>query len=278
MAKTFILGVGAQRTGSTWLHSQLNQNDEINMGLCKEYHVFDVLFTPYVPELRIRLVSRVNEAGTDAESVRKERKLLSFLEDPNNYFTYFDRLSSRDHRTQAVGDMTPSYSMLDSEAYQFIRDGLVKRGFRVKVIFIMRDPIERIWSMFHQAAKVRQDLEAGKERRASITTFTNVNASLRTRYDRTITELEKVFPKADIFYDFYERFFTPESYSSLATFLSINLDAPDFQKRRNTSLMKGQLDDALAREAALHYSETYRFIRERFGSGVVDLWSGYKYL
>jgi hypothetical protein len=50
MQKTFILGVGAQRTGSTWLHSQIAKNPQIHTGLAKEHHVFNVIFTPYFKE------------------------------------------------------------------------------------------------------------------------------------------------------------------------------------------------------------------------------------
>ena len=160
MIKTFILGVGAQRTGSTWLRGQLHQNKNVKMGICKEHHVFDVLFTPYFPEYKDKLFQKIEEAGRRGQIAKKEQDLLSFLENPDNYFDHFDRLYSADENLAAVGDMTPSYSMLDAEAYQFILSGLAKRNFTVKVIFIMRDPVERIWSMIHQKAKVKRAIKS----------------------------------------------------------------------------------------------------------------------
>ncbi|MEJ8567757.1 sulfotransferase domain-containing protein [Elongatibacter sediminis] len=276
MTKTFILGIGAQRTGSTWLHAQLRKNRSINMGLCKEYHVFDVLFTPYLPNYRRGLTEKINRGREAGEQVARELKLRSFLEDPGNYFNYFHDLYERNAQTQAVGDFTPSYSMLDADAFRFIRSGLNERGFRVRVIFMMRDPVERVWSMFHQAAKVRKALESNQKRVATLVTFTNPEASMRTRYDRTIAELEKVFPPDDIFYDFYERFFTPGSYSNLGRFLDMELENPDFATVRNKSLEKSEVPPDLAKQAARHYAQTYRFIRHRFGEQMVDLWPGYR--
>jgi hypothetical protein len=43
MTKTFILGVGAQKGGTTWLHRQLNKNKNIDLGFRKEYHIFDAI-------------------------------------------------------------------------------------------------------------------------------------------------------------------------------------------------------------------------------------------
>jgi hypothetical protein len=43
MTKIFILGVGAQKGGTTWLHRQLNNNKNIDLGFRKEYHIFDAI-------------------------------------------------------------------------------------------------------------------------------------------------------------------------------------------------------------------------------------------
>ena len=43
MKKIFILGVGAQKGGTTWLHRQLNSNQNIDLGFRKEYHILDAI-------------------------------------------------------------------------------------------------------------------------------------------------------------------------------------------------------------------------------------------
>jgi len=37
----FLLGVGAQRCGTTWLHRYLGQHPAVCISPCKELHVFD---------------------------------------------------------------------------------------------------------------------------------------------------------------------------------------------------------------------------------------------
>ena len=42
----FLLGIGAQKAGTTWLHAQLNRRRDADFGFLKEYHVHDALTLP----------------------------------------------------------------------------------------------------------------------------------------------------------------------------------------------------------------------------------------
>ena len=41
--KTFLLGIGAQKAGTSWLYEYLARRDEIFMSPIKEMHVFDII-------------------------------------------------------------------------------------------------------------------------------------------------------------------------------------------------------------------------------------------
>ncbi|MDA7431157.1 hypothetical protein N8463_01720 [Synechococcus sp. AH-601-P06] len=43
---TFVLGLGAQTAGSSWLHAQLNRRRDANFGFLKEYHIHDARTLP----------------------------------------------------------------------------------------------------------------------------------------------------------------------------------------------------------------------------------------
>ena len=43
---TFVLGLGAQKAGSSWLHAQLNHRRDAEFGFLKEYHIHDALTLP----------------------------------------------------------------------------------------------------------------------------------------------------------------------------------------------------------------------------------------
>lgn len=287
--KQFILGLGAQRTGSTWLRSQLQACSEINLGFCKEYHFFDVLFIPEMKNyhkwdgfegLDFDFIPS-NDAGKWSPA-KKSAMLAAFVSKPLQYFQYFDELWQRNPRISTVGDFTPSYSMLDRAGFDYAKVELMKRGFQVKVVFIMRDPVERIWSMCHQQAKVEKMLDEGMYptmREFTLENFTHSGAELRTRYDRTIHELEQIFDQNEIHYDFYERYISEERYSALLEFMEIEaFTTPELGKIRNKSLLKNPIPTELASQVAKHYQSTYEFMEDRYGDLVRSLWGGYEYL
>ena len=39
--KKFILGLGAQKAGTSWLYNYFNSRDDFFSGFMKEYHIFD---------------------------------------------------------------------------------------------------------------------------------------------------------------------------------------------------------------------------------------------
>ena len=223
---------------------------------------------------------------SEAESQRKgfvdkSKRLSRFVQTPNRYFDYFDNLWAKKSTVTTVGDFTPSYSMLDRAAFKYAKNELEKRDFRVKVVFIMRDPVERIWSMMHQEAKMKIALKAGQDltkRKFSLESFTYEHAELRTRYERTINELEQVFDAEDIYFDFYERSISKDRFNKLTEFLGLKPGDPEVMTVRNASYMKGDIDATLAAEVANYYKSTYEFVEAKFGREVCSLWSGYQYI
>ena len=48
----FLLGVGAQKAGTSWLHQQLQQRSDADFGFLKEYHIHDALTIPKLERFR----------------------------------------------------------------------------------------------------------------------------------------------------------------------------------------------------------------------------------
>ena len=155
--KIFVLGVGAQKCGTTWLHDQLKSNQSVNMGFRKEYHVFDSIENPrHHNGFREKYIQSTLDLYNNGQLGRnlsnkmrgcaKHSLTLAFIDNVENYFDYFDYLHLKNDRTKAVGDITPNYANLKPKTFQLLKDGLEKRGFKIKIFFLMRDPVERIWS------------------------------------------------------------------------------------------------------------------------------------
>src|SRR5690348_11199347 len=148
--KTFLLRVGCRKGGRTWLHDYLSCNPNADMGFRKEYHLANRRFDPendnYLTTSQVR--SMYWRAILQGAWIRNQNHLawLSFLQRPERYFAYFSQLVSRSEAIRVTGDITPSYAGLPVSALEQIRDGITAQGLRIKVLFLMRDPAERVVS------------------------------------------------------------------------------------------------------------------------------------
>ncbi len=282
--KLFYLGVGCQKGGTTWLHSQLSNSQFVDTGFNKEYHVFDALFVEEFSSFLSKKLERLHVLLEMGELMNTQSNLLrhlDFYRNPDNYFEYFDDLWRKSKNTVAVGDITPTYSALPADAFRVIKNGLEAKGFKVKVIYLMRDPVERCWSMLRMGRIKLQQKDPAmvlvEEQKALAELYTNRQCELRTRHELTLENLEKVFDSENIYYGFYETLFEKNTLEKLQEFLELSDFRPDITEQLNVS-HKGELalNEALVRDVVHFYQETYRYCDSRFG--IKSIWDGYNYL
>jgi len=134
-----FLCVGVHKGGTTWLYQQLDSHPDFWMPPVKELHYFDQL-------------SRV-QRSTGARC-RDERD-LQFLESLKSLsaksyidLEYYARLFEA-KGSFLSGDISPNYSTLNNKVIRRI----VRYFPALKVIFLARDPVERVWS--HLTMEVR---------------------------------------------------------------------------------------------------------------------------
>lgn len=253
---TFILGVGAQKAGTTWLHSALNDRDDVDMGFRKEYHIWDAKFHS---ELFGKFVASPPRKGERAD--RALRRAMQVY--PKAYERYFRGLITK--KIRATGDITPTYNALGAEQYGEIRARLEAARFDVKVVFLMRDPVDRVWSALrmmrrdHKGEEMTdaQFMEMCRER------YLRPGSLARTRYDETVASLEKAFDEDQLYYGFYESMFEPGNVKAVSDHLGLDLSGYDTGKRVNASPSAPIPDDFAAELRAL-YQPVYDFCFERF--------------
>ncbi len=127
-----FLCIGAHKAGTTWLYQQLDSHPDFWMPPVKELHYFDQL-------------SRVQRAAHPRCKDERDRRFLERLKslsaepdiDLENYGRLFEPKGSL-----FSGDISPNYSTLSNEV---IRE-IVGYFPNLKVIFLVRDPVERVWS------------------------------------------------------------------------------------------------------------------------------------
>lgn len=260
----FVLGVGAQKAGTTWLHRQLAAHPRADMGMVKEYHVWDAVF---VESCRMYLWQ-----PEDGET--PERALLRRMQSVDGvYETYFRSLVSGG--VGVTGDMTPSYACLDASHLAIIRERLERAGFTVKVVFLMRDPVERNWSALRMMQRNRSERGVAVTDDDLLARFEAFYARPgmveRTRYDRTVTALRAAFETESLHFGFFETLFTDASMRDLSDFLGLDLSWADADEKINASRPLA-LPRHLQDRCREYFSEVYEFCHDQFPE-TRDLWA-----
>lgn len=278
---TFLLGVGCQKGGTSWLHDYLQSSPAVDLGMVKEYHIWDEIDLRDADHRAAALekmrLSAEKEREDGVQSISRLR--YRFRTDLDTYFDYFAQKLSTPGVT-LTGDITPSYSGLSAERFAMIRDAFAARGVAVKVIFLMRDPVERIWSaarmkLWGERTEARRDetVERTGDETIVIRTYRSVATRYRTDYHLTLAALEQVFAPEDIHTEFYERLFTPEATAKICAFLGIPHVPPELDKGVNTAPKAAPISEATAARVARAYADVYRFAVERYGrETIAELW------
>ena len=202
--KCLLIGIGAQKAGTSWVAQYFAKHPQVYMAPLKELHYFDARFAPqqstrFELDLIRRLSAVASEVRTAAD-LKRRRSPLSDLTDrvsmifhDQMYREFFER---RIRNERVFCEITPAYSILGADAYQ----SMARAHDRVRFVFIMRDPVDRLWSAL-KFDSIRRPGAAARNYRAA---FDDPEFALRSDYGRTIAELEKVVSREDILYLFYE--------------------------------------------------------------------------
>lgn len=299
MVTTFLLGVGCQKGGTTWVHDHLSRHPQCALGIAKEYHTFDVVASQQQRHMLVRSMKRLRSNLEKAEArllrgdpvpldgsvpllrdaalmeklMRNLRK-VNFALDHDDYVSYFSRLAAPDS-VRITGDITPEYAVLKEQDFAEIRRLVEARGdMEIKVLFMMRDPIERIFS----SEKMNCRRLGQSEEQAALNTvqkYQHPTNAPKSQFEKTIAGIEKVFDADHIMYVFYEEFFTAQDVSPLYDYLGLDpLIEPDFAHNPLPSgNVKSKLSKAGIAEMRAYFAPTYDFAAERFGKDrIAAIW------
>jgi hypothetical protein len=269
--RTFLLGVGAMKAGTTWLHDHLAASPQCRPGLRKEYHVFDSLDLAKEPYLLKRVVAKAHASLDEvAEARRTDPTFLvqaAMIADEELYFDYFTALLARSPETRLTLDITPGYALLSAERLAGIRASFEQRGVRAVAAYLMRDPVERIWSQVRMQKRRRPEHNPGTAEELVAQRYAEPTYADRTRYETTVRNLDQAFGE-EVFYGFYEELFDPATSASeiarLSGFVGIDAHEPDLGAQFNVSPRSAELPEPTVRAVAEHFRATYELVASRF--------------
>lgn len=188
-----FLVIGAQRAGTTWLHRVLRQHPSLWLPPVKELHYFDRL------EIKRTILDPKERRRVGLKQLLSlDPWLVSYWLRARSDEWYARLFRGAKAKGLVAGEITPAYATLDESVLRRIK----RLNDNIKLIFVMRDPVERAWSAVNNAAKKGAADASSVEK--SIKRARESGAAARSAYADTIKRLEAVFPANQVHYCFFE--------------------------------------------------------------------------
>ena len=208
--------IGAQKSGTTWLHSVMADTGHFHSGFFKEIHYFDSIYNNswfmnrrraqqlkwVVENANIASITRwLNNQEPEDENQLKLFRNLKWCTRHADDDWYVDMMTPSDKATWSL-DFSPGYATIGVEGYKHL-DRLVDE---LKILFILRNPIDRSWSsLIHEARfsvanpvdpekllEKSDDELVDKLNRGNIPRYSNYLKTLRGLHDAGLLERTEV--------------------------------------------------------------------------------------
>ena len=266
-AKTFFLGIGAQKAGTSWIRSYLARRPDVYIA-SGEMHFFDSRRSGNPRRRKRKMRARKRDLEDGKSSALLDLK-LDYLERKDARSAYKEFFRSRvPEDTHVFGEITPSYALVGKPGYRAVHEVFPN----ARVFFVMRDPAERLYSQ-RRMTRNRRQRRTGKEAGLSLDELLNEAASdKRSLYQLTVRNLEAVFAREQILYLFYEQLFQPQTVEDLCKFLGLPYVAANFEEVVHPGGPRDEIPEEIDREVRALFRATYRFCREKFGKRLPAEW------
>jgi hypothetical protein len=244
-----FLYIGAPRTGSTWLYLNLQRHPQVWVPPCKSIIYFHPRFQTY----RMKKLSRFwKEALIKGDSETRAWYRSFFgrpVVDDRWYLSLFPR-------GQITGEIAEAYCALERDRVAKIHHVMP----RVKIIFALRNPVERALSQakLGLADRRRRRIEDVPEEEL-VAHINSPGSQARSRYSQILELWDSFFPEEQfltLFYDDLAR--DPESYlSRICRFIGVPFQRDYFGTTMSTRAY-ASIDKALPRAVVRHAARTHR--------------------
>jgi hypothetical protein len=205
--------IGAQRSGTTWLYKNLARHDQIFLPPVKELHYFDSLDNTRSRYKQSRSKFLKKHVSTFLKStaltlLKRERNLWIDLDFWLNYFSgdgspewYKSLFIKAANAGKITGEITPAYSILPSENIQRLK--CVNPD--VKLIYILRNPIERSFSQSIKYFVGKMKLSISEVSKEDIIEFLQSTlCTSRSDYLSSLQNYRQYFQAEHIFICFFD--------------------------------------------------------------------------
>ncbi len=204
MTKVFF-GIGAQKAGTSWLDHCLRQHKDIRLPVIKELHFFDEV------DLGGTFLKRMFMGSWRGFRTRRifAKSLAGLLTSKRREWLWVLKLSFLNrtpHNVRTYGSLIAKYSGEITPAYSIVTRSTIKEIYKVfpnaKLIFIMRNPVDREWSHFKMKFLKNRKLSES-EIESKFFDFVRQDIE-RSNYVDILDNWMSSFPKEQLHLCFYE--------------------------------------------------------------------------
>lgn len=255
----FVLGLGAQKAGTTSLFNVLASHERFSAPIAKEMHIWD---------------RRTLGPARRISSLKSGRDLLLWAMEklPSLYFYYFTRKIRGSKGKTFTGDFTPRYQCLQSSTLNTVVRGFERRGIKVKGVLILRYPAHRVASAALMAWR-RSEAPDFNEYALSVASSQRIKD--QTDYVQTLLEIADS-TLTEVFVSSFELLFLEQDaleWDRLSRFLGVRLESPGF-KPQNGTLSMEMMDPEILRTFEKEYEHQTDWIEKNFPA-IFKSWSNF---
>ncbi|NER78113.1 MAG: sulfotransferase [Leptolyngbya sp. SIO1D8] len=269
-----FLGIGAQKAGTSWLYKNLIKHPDIWLPPIKELHYFNYKQYNYMQNPIDKVKDKrwrdllfkklnVNIRNGNLENLFWIRKYFFGNQNDEWYASLF-----QSHKKKVAGEITPDYTALDESSVAHIYEIMPD----VKIIFMLRNPIDRAWSYTFSHIKKDKKILESIPVEVLIKRCTSSYSRLRGNYKRTLEIWQSYYPEEQFFIGFFEEIAEDpiDLLHRICDFLSINfleeyINVVD--KRKVYSFGNtGNIPNEVRLELARVYREEIRYLSMKYGS------------
>lgn len=235
-----LICVGAAKAGTSWLYRALHEHPECHMRAVKEVHYWDT-FDAEARAKQVKVYARrragFHQTRDEAEAAKRgwqvrnmNRRiadmgdLLDMLDgDRSSDDAYLAYLCHGAGEARLVGDLTPGYALLSDD----LLARMVAASARIRVVYLMRDPLARLWSHIRMQAERQKRPDQEVESKANATLWRILNKGHETHltargdYAGAVAKLRRVVPEDRLMVAFAETMYTGEGFASICTWLGL---------------------------------------------------------
>lgn len=267
------IGVGATKSGTSWLHRELGRHPDVYFRGIKELHYFDTFdfgVNFFVDARKRRREQLMQEMQVSPTRFRQRQlkdidELARVMEigrvDAEAYLAYLGKGMGSE---RVFGETTPGYNMLSKERLA----QMANLTDDVRIVYLMRDPVERLWSHVRMQVKresdkgdvlpatawsMLEDAITGQERRITD----------RGEYASALAKLMEAIPAEKRYIGFFEDVVLGSGFADVCRFLGLDPIVPERTARNEGKPLEMRSD--LRQKAREYLAPQYDAVERHMG-------------